>query len=110
VVLDSDDDEPLAKRMEGIDLNDSDQVWSSLTLEEREEFKRFVHQNEGKDIIPEWTPWWTQPVKNIRIQEVKEGETLESLLAKGHKEKLNEEQPDILDPIPQMESLTVSLI
>ena len=96
--------------MEGIDLDDSDQVWNSLTLEEREDFKRFIRQNEGADIIPEWVPWWTLPVKNLRIQEVKEGESLESMTMNIDREKLNDEQPDILDSIPSMSSLTVITI
>jgi len=46
--LDSDDEQPLEKRMKGVDLDNSAQVWKNLTPEEREDFKRFAREYEMK--------------------------------------------------------------
>jgi len=38
--LDSDDDEELVDRLEGVNLDDADEVWKRLTPAERSEFQR----------------------------------------------------------------------
>merc|ERR1712226_1395372 len=38
--LDSDDEEDLSSRLEGIDLEETDKVWSLLTSEERRDFQK----------------------------------------------------------------------
>lgn len=61
-LLDSDDEEEdLASRLENIDLNNAEQVWSSLTATERAEFESLVASGEVDKILPVWTPWWNRP-------------------------------------------------
>ncbi|GAB6018610.1 hypothetical protein CHUAL_000296 [Chamberlinius hualienensis] len=56
---DDDDDEPdLAERIQGVNLDDSDEVWEKLTAEERSEFRRLLDNEEINSVLPEWKPWW----------------------------------------------------
>jgi hypothetical protein len=55
--LDSDDDDDLAERLEGVDLDDADQVWSQLTADERAEFERMCSSGKIEDLVPEFVPW-----------------------------------------------------
>jgi len=114
--LDSDDDEPLDKRLAGIDLNDADGVWDSLTPGEREEFKKLVTDvSSTSTIIPEWVPWWRLPPEKVKLVEEIEKNPLSPVKVFGEIEtneesvvkKAHREQPDILSPIPPMSSLTV---
>ena len=96
---------PLESRLAGINLDDPNEVWSQLTIEEREDFKVLVRQSykDTREIIPEWIPWWTVQ-KYPLIEEIEAG----SSTSRGKKwAKLHAEQPNILEKIPQMSSLTV---
>lgn len=107
---DSDDDEPLEKRLDGINLDDADQVWHHLTEEERNEFQKFVKSVKVQEVVPEWTPWWDQKPESPKL--VEEIETSPSALESPKNEsrkKFHEFQPDILENIPPMSSLTVIL-
>ncbi|KAK7573765.1 hypothetical protein V9T40_010956 [Parthenolecanium corni] len=72
---DSDDDSipDLSERIENIDLDDSDEVWSRLTEQEKLEFNAILNSGDLTDLIPEYEPWW-----NKRYQ--KKIEELESFL------------------------------
>lgn len=87
--------------MEGIDLDNADEIWLHLTEEERVQFKKFAQDVDVQGIVPEWSPWWT--IKSVRtlVQEITSGEL-------NQNSKNNKSHPDILDPIPLMSSLTVS--
>jgi len=61
--LDSDDDDDLAERLEGVDLEDADQVWTRLTPEERAEFEKMCATGNIQNLVPEFVPWW-DPRKN----------------------------------------------
>merc|ERR1719242_451253 len=50
--LDSDDDEDLSSRLEGIDLEDTDKVWSLLTSEERRDFQKKIESGDIYSLIP----------------------------------------------------------
>jgi hypothetical protein len=110
--VDSDDDEPLEKRLAGINLDNADEVWDSLTAEERDQFKKLVEDvNSIQNIVPEWVPWWTfqpDPVKLVEELSPSDGKKKDeedrTMFKKAHKN-----QPDILHPIPKMSSLTVML-
>ncbi|XP_017299546.1 zinc finger HIT domain-containing protein 2-like isoform X2 [Diaphorina citri] len=74
-LLDSDDeDADLATRLENIDLNNAEAVWSLLTDAERAEFESLVSSGDVAKILPVWTPWWcTKPAP--LIEEVNQPES-----------------------------------
>nr|CAD7459466.1 unnamed protein product [Timema tahoe] len=63
--LDSDDEDEasgeipsLHERLQGVNLEDSDQVWESLTLSEQKVFINLCSSDEGKKLQELWQPWW----------------------------------------------------
>ena len=50
--LDSDDEEDLHECLAGIDLDDSEQVWSCLTPEEHRQFKQSLESGELIKLVP----------------------------------------------------------
>lgn len=56
---DSVEDEDIAERLDGLDLdNDVSTVWSRLTSKEKEEFARMLQDGRLAKLIEIWTPWW----------------------------------------------------
>lgn len=107
--IDSDDDEPLEKRLDGVDLNDSEEVWKHLTEDERKEFQNLVKNvDEAGEIIPEWIPWWNDEPEKKLVTEVSESTSTAN--ATDNLFKLSKRQPSILNPIPKMSDLTVRTI
>lgn len=81
--LDSDDEDvdagaadgeasDLAKRLEGIDLNDANALWSQLNEEERNEFKKIVQSEDVSTILPKFEAWWEKKSKVKLVTEVNE--------------------------------------
>ena len=72
--LDSDDDEDLGFRLEGIDLDDTDKVWSLLSPEERRDFQRQIESGEIYKIVPKEHQtqdlWWDVFYPKKKIAEV----------------------------------------
>lgn len=74
--LDSDDEftsvnnEDLSKRLEGINLDDADAIWSKLTDSERQEFEKIVQSDDVSSILPPFNPWWESKVKKPMIEEL----------------------------------------
>uniref|UniRef100_A0A1L8DCQ2 Putative hit zinc finger family protein n=1 Tax=Nyssomyia neivai TaxID=330878 RepID=A0A1L8DCQ2_9DIPT len=67
--LDSDDDTPaadLASRLNGVDINDPESVWSKLTPQEQREFEALVNAGDVSSIVPLYTPWWMHEKKLIQ--------------------------------------------
>ena len=97
-VIDSDDEEDaeeLEKRLEGVDLEDTSQVWSSLTKEEKRQFQEMVNSGELVGLMPEYKPWWKHRMKLKKIVEVgKEEEELD--------ETLRNSCPTVCDNIPSL--------
>jgi len=62
---DSDDEEftDINERLNGIDLDDSEKVWSSLTDTEKAEFEHLVKSGDITKILPQYTPWWCLPIE-----------------------------------------------
>jgi len=82
-VMDSDDEEEaeeLEKRLEGVDLEDTSKVWSSLTKEEKRQFQEMVTSGELVGLMPEYKPWWKHRVALKKIVEVGEEEELDETL------------------------------
>lgn len=74
--LDSDDEEELSDRLKGVDLNDTDQVWSLLTPEERRDFQKKVESGEIYSLVPKDNElislWWEVFFPKKKIVEVDE--------------------------------------
>merc|ERR1712238_407988 len=75
--LDSDDDEDLSDRIVNIDLEDSDQLWAVLTLQERKDFKDKLNSGELSKLVPpnernEQGVWWEICFPKRKIKEVAE--------------------------------------
>ncbi|XP_031638610.1 zinc finger HIT domain-containing protein 2-like [Contarinia nasturtii] len=74
--LDSDDDEDsadagdLSKRLEGIDLNDADAIWSKLTESERQEFNQIVQSEDVTSLLPTFNAWWENKIKRKLVTEL----------------------------------------
>lgn len=60
--IDTDDDSipDLSERLQGIDLNDADNVWKCLTDEEKNEFEQLLSSGDIIEVIPEFVPWWNK--------------------------------------------------
>jgi len=75
--LDSDDDpdeEDLADRLKGIDLNDAEAVWAQLSKTEQSEFKKLIQSGQVEDLLPEWDPWWvSKPVEEVESESTASG-------------------------------------
>ncbi|GAB0089807.1 zinc finger HIT domain-containing protein 2 [Sergentomyia squamirostris] len=70
--LDSDDDNlevDLASRLDGVDLNDPEAVWSKLTASEQKDFESLVHGGDVTNILPVYKPWWEEESPRKLVQE-----------------------------------------
>lgn len=73
--LDSDDDDVvpnLEERLQNVNLDDADKVWSALVDSERQEFEALIKNGEAEKLLPPWVPWWTHGVKKKLIREINE--------------------------------------
>uniref|UniRef100_A0A182JNF4 Uncharacterized protein n=1 Tax=Anopheles christyi TaxID=43041 RepID=A0A182JNF4_9DIPT len=69
--LDSDDEiqeDELANRLNGIDLDNATEVWNRLTTAEKEEFQRFIENGDIVEMLPEPNIWWAQEYKVDLVQ------------------------------------------
>lgn len=64
---DSDDDIPLEDRLSGIDLDDTEEVWSKLTFEEQKEFLELAKVGDISKYVPIWEPWWMETHKKSKV-------------------------------------------
>ncbi|CAD5111977.1 DgyrCDS1231 [Dimorphilus gyrociliatus] len=72
--------ESLEDRIEGLDLdNDTEELWSKLTDEEKSEFERLCKK--GNAFVEPWNPWWYESV-NLRPNLTEEILPLQTLLKK----------------------------
>jgi len=71
-----DDDEPieLSERLEGLNLDNADDIWEKLTKEERREFEELLKSGDVTNIIPEYVPWWKFRKEEKKIEEIGAGE------------------------------------
>ncbi|XP_011501150.1 PREDICTED: zinc finger HIT domain-containing protein 2 [Ceratosolen solmsi marchali] len=70
--LDSDDDniQCLEKRLENINLDNANELWSALTAYEKQEFETLIASGEASKLLPLWNPWWTFSVSKKLIEEI----------------------------------------
>ncbi|VVC42257.1 Zinc finger, HIT-type [Cinara cedri] len=92
---DSDDDDltNLNERLNGIDLDNSEEVWNLLTDSEKAEFEHLVKSGDITKILPEYTPWWCLPIEKQLVTEV--GENIK-----------DNELPSLLTNIPNLSILS----
>lgn len=94
---DSDDEEDVADlgdRLNGVDLNDADQVWEKLTHDERQEFMAFLKSEDVAKFVPQWTPWWDFNCEK-KVQTVEESA------------KYKEKCPEIVSGIKDFNTISV---
>lgn len=108
--LDSDDDEDLATRMKGIDLDDSDTVWARLTDSERESFRQMVQSGDVTQILPEYMPWWEVAGNNeapgiVELSEEEAAISLKNDAGSGSKSPLWDDARGS-EPSPKVEHLS----
>lgn len=69
------DDNDLASRLEGIDLDDADAIWSMLNENERSEFNKIVQSEDVSSILPKFSAWWEKSIKRKLVTEMNGDET-----------------------------------
>ena len=92
---DSDDDpdleEDLEQRLNGINLNDPEQIWQALSETERRDFEELVNTGEIYKYVPDCQPWWTP----------------DPLVEEIGAQKSKPDPPKIKRPIPSLSAITV---
>lgn len=79
----------LGRRLENINLDNADEVWSALTDDEKQQFEALIKNGEIEKLLPQWAPWWTYHVKKKLVQDMDQQD----------KEERNEYPPLIEVPI-----------
>jgi len=73
--LDSDDDRELLDletRLQNVNFEDPNELWSALSEAERQEFEALIKNGEAEKLLPKWVPWWARRVERKLIQPVEE--------------------------------------
>ncbi|KAL7291319.1 hypothetical protein TKK_0014921 [Trichogramma kaykai] len=96
--LDSDDENlpSLEKRLENVNLNDANELWSALTTSEKQEFEALIHSGEASKLLPAWNPWWAYHSKKPLVEDLSNKEIPQSYIGNC---------PSILD-VPAWESVS----
>ena len=71
-VLDSDDEEDIGSRFDGIDLDDPNKIWETLLDSEKLEFQKMLETGEIEKYVPKYIPWWEQSFdeSNVMIENI----------------------------------------
>ncbi|XP_055852137.1 zinc finger HIT domain-containing protein 2 [Episyrphus balteatus] len=56
---DNEDENDIANRLEGIDINDSEEIWKRLTDVEKKDFQLQIENGEIAKLLPKYSPWWS---------------------------------------------------
>ncbi|XP_011870834.1 PREDICTED: zinc finger HIT domain-containing protein 2 [Vollenhovia emeryi] len=73
--LDSDDEQELLDletRLQNVNFEDPNELWSALSEAERQEFEALIKNGEAEKLLPKWVPWWTCCVEKKLIQPLEE--------------------------------------
>ncbi len=91
----------MAERLEGVDLDDADEVWKKLTPEERSEFERMCATGNIESLVPVYVPWWDMPEagKVELVKDITEPEPVKT-------EAEGEEKSDIVD-VPKVDRASI---
>jgi hypothetical protein len=68
----------LSERLEGIDLDDADEVWKRLSAEERAEFQKMCATGNIQELVPDFVPWWDSEKSSPKIKLVQDVTDLNS--------------------------------
>ena len=60
----------MEERITNINLDNADELWSVLTIAERQEFEAIIQSNDVYEMLPQWKPWWEQIVEKKLVREV----------------------------------------
>jgi len=74
---DSDDEEDpvdLVERLQGIDLDNADEVWDKLSKDEKKQFDELIKSGDLASILPEFIPWWKVKVEVPKIRDLSDPE------------------------------------
>ena len=94
--LDSDDDEDIADRFEGVDLEDADKVWEKLVESEKLEFEKLLESGEISKFIPKFVPWWDYHFdENTSLIEEFEENTITKVKSESFINELQEKIPKV---------------
>lgn len=55
----------LSTRLNGVDLNNADAIWSKLTSDEKHEFEKIAASGDALNFLPTYKAWWTKEKKLI---------------------------------------------
>lgn len=64
------DFDELAERLHGVDLADTEVVWSKLSESERKEMGQIAQRQNMSAVLPSFNPWWENKVQRVQISEV----------------------------------------
>ncbi|XP_014481477.1 PREDICTED: zinc finger HIT domain-containing protein 2 [Dinoponera quadriceps] len=76
--LDSDDDlelPDLEVRLQNVNLDDPDELWSALSNTEKQEFEALLKNGEAEKLLPKWVPWWTHRLEKKLVHLIEEDGT-----------------------------------
>lgn len=71
--LDSDDEQELLdleSRLENVNFEDPNELWSALSDAEKQEFEALLKNGEAEKLLPKWVPWWAHRVEKKLIQPI----------------------------------------
>ncbi|TRY70810.1 hypothetical protein TCAL_01232, partial [Tigriopus californicus] len=91
------DEQDIADRLAGIDLDDSEAIWAHLSDQERLEFEKLVQTGDIQKLIPDFQPWWSLTVKSKLVQELDDPDELEQFQGRC---------PPLPEKIPPLRQLT----
>lgn len=60
----------MEKRIQNINLDDPNAIWSVLTEAEKQEFEAMIKNGEAEKLVPSWEPWWTFYEDQKLVEEV----------------------------------------
>lgn len=83
----------MSERLEGIDLDDADEVWKRLSAEERAEFQKMCASGNIQELVPDFVPWWDSEKSSPKIELVQDVTDLNS--GKKDDEKAEASKSDI---------------
>lgn len=62
----------LGTRLQNVNFEDPNELWSALSEAERQEFEALIKNGEAEKLLPKWVPWWTHRVEKKLIQPIEE--------------------------------------
>jgi hypothetical protein len=64
----------LETRLQNVNLDDPNELWSVLSAAEKQEFEALLKNGEAEKLLPKWTPWWIHRTEKKLIQFLEDDE------------------------------------